>query len=66
MDKMPDSCRGCEYGEVYGCVGDVYCKVLRDYFTNNVKPPYKERPDQCPLLDLGAEVVKGILEERRK
>ena len=23
---------------------------LGEYFTNNVKPPYKERPDECPLI----------------
>lgn len=55
---MPDSCRKCEYGKVYGCVGDVHCMTLNEYFTNNVKPPYKERPDECPLFDSDSDLVK--------
>ncbi len=58
MDKMPDSCRKCEYGKVYGCVGDVHCMTLNEYFTNNTKPPYKERPDECPLFDSDGDLVK--------
>ena len=52
MDKMPDSCVRCSHGERYGCVGDVKCRILGEYFTNNTKPPYKERPDECPLIDM--------------
>lgn len=49
MKKLPASCVECYYGERYGAVGDVKCKLLEEYFTNNVKPPYKRRPDECPL-----------------
>lgn len=49
MEAMPGSCAECEFGRRYGFVGDVYCRVLDDYFTGNVKPPHKERPDECPL-----------------
>lgn len=59
MDKVPNTCIKCDYAERYGCVGDVYCIVLKDYFTNNTKPPYKERPDDCPLIESGE--VPGIL-----
>lgn len=51
-EDMPGSCNECFFGERYGCVGDVECHALREYFTGNVKPPYKERPDECPLLEL--------------
>ena len=49
---IPRSCNECFLGERYGCVGDVKCKALDEYFTGNVKPPYKERPDECPLAEL--------------
>ena len=51
VDKMPSSCVECKYGERYGCVGDMKCQVLNEYFTNNTKPPYNERSDECPLVD---------------
>lgn len=51
MEKMPGSCTECKMGRKYGCVGDVYCQVLSKYFTGNVEPPYKERPDECPLVE---------------
>lgn len=51
-EDMPGSCSECFLGERYGCVGDVECHALREYFTGNVKPPYKERPDECPLTEL--------------
>lgn len=50
LDKIPESCTACKMGKRYGCVGDVYCKILDEYFTGNTKPPYKERPDECPLV----------------
>lgn len=52
MGTMPRSCTECKLGERYGCVGDVKCRILREYFTGNVEPPYKERPDDCPLLEM--------------
>lgn len=58
MDKIPDSCAQCTYGERYGCVGDVKCLVLNEFFTNNEKPPYKERPDECPLISLDSDLVR--------
>lgn len=58
MDKMPDSCKACEFGKIYGCVGDVHCMALNEYFTNNTRPPYKERPDECPLIESGCDLVK--------
>lgn len=51
MDKLPGGCEECKMGNRYGCVGDVKCHILNDYFTGNVKPPYKERPDECPLIE---------------
>ena len=55
METMPASCTECAFGRRYGCVGDVECRVLRKYFTGNVEPPYKERPDECPLVEMRAE-----------
>ena len=52
MDKLPGGCEECEMGDRYGCVGDVYCRILNDYFTGNVTPPCKERPDKCPLMEV--------------
>lgn len=49
---MPRSCTECFFGKRYGCVGDVECKILGEYFTGNVTPPYKERPDKCPLTEI--------------
>lgn len=51
-DDIPGSCTECFLGERYGYVGDVKCLALREYFTGNVRPPYKERPDECPLIEL--------------
>lgn len=51
METMPGSCTECKFGERYGFVGDVKCRILREYFTGNVEPPYKERPDACPLVE---------------
>ena len=52
MCTMPGSCTECKLGVRYGYVGDVKCRILREYFTGNVEPPYKERPDECPLLEM--------------
>ncbi len=54
MEAMPGSCAECKLGTRYGLVGDVECRILRAYFTGNVKPPHKERPDECPLLEMAA------------
>lgn len=50
MVSMPESCAECKMGQKYGCVGDVKCLILNSYFTGNVKPPHKDRPDECPLV----------------
>ena len=50
LKEIPFSCSECKYGDKYGLVGDVYCRILKEYFTGNVKPPHKERPDECPLI----------------
>lgn len=52
MESMPGSCAECILGKKYGCVGDVKCKVLEEYFTGNVEPPHKQRPDACPLVEM--------------
>ena len=54
MSTLPGSCTECKMGRRYGCVGDVFCRVLNKYFTGNTKPPYKERPDECPLVVMEA------------
>ncbi len=59
MEKLPRSCAECKLGDKYGYVGDVRCKVLEVYFTGNVEPPHKERPDECPLVVDAVEVVHG-------
>lgn len=65
MDAMPESCNECKFGRRYGCVGDVYCQVLDEYFTGNVKPPYKDRPDECPLIFAkSATAIETLLAER--
>lgn len=50
LKEMPTSCATCGMGRRYGCVGDVYCRLLDEYFTGNTRPPHKERPDECPLF----------------
>lgn len=58
MEVMPRGCQECALGKPYGCVGDVYCKVLGDYFTGNppyLKIPCKERPDECPLVEMRSD-----------
>lgn len=55
MEVMPRGCQECKLGKPYGCVGDTYCKVLGDYFAgnpHNLNLPCKERPDECPLVEL--------------
>jgi hypothetical protein len=46
---IPDNCELCRYSKNYGAVGDRYCKILEDYITGNVKYPFKERSDECPI-----------------
>ena len=55
MEKLPNSCNECKMGKRYGCVGEVKCRILGEYFTGNVEPPYKERPDECPLREFAEE-----------
>lgn len=50
--SMPENCVECRLGNRYGLVGDQYCHLLKGYYTNNPKPPYKERPDECPLVEI--------------
>lgn len=50
MNTLPNSCAECRLGERYGCVGDIKCRVLNEFFTGNPLPPHKERPDACPLV----------------
>lgn len=52
LKEIPHSCAECAYGRKYGLVGDVYCRILSEYFTGNTKPPHKERPDECPLMEI--------------
>lgn len=63
METMPGSCNECAFGRRYGCVGDVECRILREYFTGNVEPPYKERPDECPLLEMEETDHGGVAQE---
>ena len=62
---MPLSCTVCKFSKSYGCVGDRYCIILEEYFTGNLTPPYKERPDCCPLSEVptphGDLIDKDIL-----
>lgn len=58
METLPGGCEECKMGRRYGCVGDVKCKILDTYFTGNVKPPYKERPDDCPLVASGEQLIE--------
>lgn len=51
LKEMPFSCSQCSFGKIYGMVGDVKCRILDKYFTGNTKPPYKERADECPLVE---------------
>ena len=49
LTEIPEWCELCPYSRPYGLVGDRLCTVTGSYFTGNVKSPYKERPDECPL-----------------
>ncbi len=60
LKEIPFCCAECKYGKKYGLVGDTFCKILEEYFTGNVKPPHKERPDECPLVLLDTEVKHGF------
>lgn len=62
LTAIPGSCAECVFGERYGLVGDVYCKILGEYFTGNVKPPHKMRPDECPLVELPASMAAQLNE----
>lgn len=63
MGTMPGSCTECAFGRRYGFFGDVECRILREYFTGNVEPPYKERPDECPLLEMEGTDNGGMAQE---
>lgn len=56
LTSVPNSCAECIYGERYGLVGEVMCRVLGEYFTGNIKPPHKERPDECPMFEVEVRV----------
>jgi hypothetical protein len=49
--RVPKHCELCKYSKPYGAVGERYCKILEDYITGNLNPPYKERGD-CPISDI--------------
>lgn len=66
IEAMPGSCTECKFGERYGLVGDVKCKILGDYFTGNVRPPYKERPDACPLVEFPKQANAPLTSEQLK
>ena len=55
LDKIPSCCELCPYSKRYGFVGDRFCRVTKEYFTGNLNPPYKERPEECPLIDIKHE-----------
>lgn len=56
LEEIPPCCELCPYSKPYGLVGDRFCKITKAYFTGNVKPPYKEKPDECPLKPLPDKV----------
>ena len=60
--EIPECCELCPYSKRYGLVGDRFCTVTQEYFTGNITPPYKERPDECPLrkIDDPNEVSKRL------
>ena len=61
--NMPYGCMDCRFGYKYGLVGDCHCTLTDDYYTNNPKPPYKERPDECPLVPVPEEWLATITKE---
>lgn len=66
MEKLPGSCAECKMGNKYGLVGDVKCSLLNTYFTGNVEPPHKERPDECPLAEISEKQARELVEQLRK
>jgi hypothetical protein len=52
LKEIPECCELCPYSKRYGLIGDRFCKVSGNYFTGNITPPYKERPDECPLIEI--------------
>ena len=56
LEELPPCCELCPYSKPYGLVGDRFCKITNAYFTGNIKPPYKERPDECPLKPIPKKV----------
>ncbi len=59
LEELPPCCELCPYSKPYGLVGDRFCKITKAYFTGNVKPPYKERPDECPLRPIPEKSLTG-------
>lgn len=57
--NMPYGCMDCSFGNRYGLVGDCHCSLTDGYYTNNPKPPYKERPDECPLVPVPVDLTGG-------
>lgn len=64
LEEIPQNCVKCPYGKKYGAVGDVHCRILNDYFTNNPKPPYKDRPDECPMICVDT-AFKKLMDENK-
>lgn len=63
LKEIPFSCEECPYSKPYGLVGERFCKVLCEYFTGNIEPPYKERPDECPLSSVDEKVISSACDE---
>lgn len=62
--NLPNSCEECLLSKPYGLVGDRFCTLCEEYFTGNTEPPYKERPDECPLCN--PEFMYNYLTEKYK
>lgn len=50
LKAMPKNCVECKLGG-WSCRGMTKCKVLDRFFHENLNPPYKDRPDECPLAE---------------
>ena len=48
--EVPKSCEQCKHSQRYGAVGDRYCRILGEYFSGDINPPYREVPDECPIV----------------
>ena len=66
LTEIPQSCEICPYSKPYGFIGDRFCKIKGDYFTGNIKPPYKERPDECPLIKITDNLDVSVQSQHQK